>query len=195
MTLTRRLPLLSGAIIPVVFWGTLALCASRLDGYSHLGGLVSDLGAAGTPTRGLFAAGLLACSALSLVFIAGLCRECRCSGINPAPVLILLTFPLSIAGAAIFPLPSPLHGILGSPAVLLFLSPLLALVDWKGEALTTGMKFFAALSLLLLLLGFLAFFPQILPAYPGFKQRIAHVGWSMWFLTLGIGCSRFNRPS
>jgi len=39
-------------------------------------------------------------------------------------------------------------------------------------------------------LGFLAYFPDLLPQYPGLKQRFFHVGWSVWFIYLSTAFSR-----
>ena len=71
----RRGAVLAGLLVPLVFWGTLALCGAMLGDYSHLSNLVSELGATGTETRVVFAAGLLVCSLLSLVFSHILARR------------------------------------------------------------------------------------------------------------------------
>ena len=185
----RRQVLYAGLSVPIVFWGTLALCGHRLEGYSPMSRLVSELGAAGTPTRALFAAGLLLCAALSLAFVVGLVGECRRARISTAPVLVILTFTASIAGAAIFPMPHRLHEILGSPSVLMPLSPLLAGLLWRRTSFPPGVRLFSALGFLAMSLGFLAFFPAVLAGYPGLKQRLFHMGWSLWFVYLGVAFS------
>lgn len=185
---TGNRPLLyAGALIPVVFWGTLATCAAQFEDYSHLADLVSELGAAGTSTRGLFASGLLVCSLLSIAFTAGIRRECRRRRIDPGPAYVILAYSFSIAGAAIFPMPHPLHGILGMPAILLLLSPLSAAVLWRGLARPKGLTPFAAVSFAVMALGFLVFAPDVLAGCQGLKQRFFHAGWSIWFGYLGLG--------
>jgi len=193
MKQVRKPFLLAGISVPVVFWGTLVLCGARLGGYSHRVRLVSELGATGTPTRELFAAGLLACSALSLVFIVGLYRECRQVRMSTVPVLVLLAYTVSIAGAGLFPLPHRLHGALGSPSIVLPLSPMLAAVLWRRAPYPEGLRIFSILGLLLMSSGFLAFLPDVLGAYPGLKQRLFHAGWTLWFVYLGVGFSAAGR--
>jgi hypothetical membrane protein len=188
---TRQM-LALGSVIPVIFWGTLTVCGYVLGEYNHLTRLVSELGAIGTRTQYIFTAGLLACAVLSILFVVGLCQECKKMEISLIPALIILSFSLSIGGAAIFPLPLRMHLIMGMPSILLFLSPLAALLLWQGEKLPAGLRVWAIVSLTIMLLGFLAYMPDVLGAYPGLKQRFFHLGWSLWF----IGLSRtFLRSS
>jgi hypothetical membrane protein len=180
-----------GSVIPVMFWGTLTVCGYVMGDYNQLTRLVSELGAIGTRTQYMFTAGLLACAVLSVLFVIGLYGECKKREISTIPALIILSFSLSIGGAAIFPLPLWMHLIMGMPSVLLFLSPLAALILWRGEKQPAGLRVWAIVSLAVMLLGFLAFMPDVLGAYPGLKQRFFHLGWSLWF----IGLSRaFLRP-
>lgn len=175
-----------GMFIPVVFWLTLAVCGELLGEYSHLYYLVSELGATGTETRGLFAFGLLVCSALSLVFVVGLFRACRNAGLSVLPVLLILSFTFSIAGAAIFPMPQPLHGQFSRPFALVLLSPLLAMVMWRRSPVVKGLWAFSIVSMLFMLAGALVFVPSVLEEYFGLKQRFMHAGWSIWFAYLSV---------
>lgn len=189
--MNKRYLLALGSVIPVIFWGTLTVCGYVLGDYNHLTRLVSELGAIGTRTQYLFAAGLLACAVLSVLFVIGLCQACKKMEISMIPALLILFFSLSIGGAAIFPLPLRMHLIMGMPSVMLFLSPLAALVLWRGAKQPAGLWAMALVSFLIMLLGFLAFMPDVLGAWPGLKQRFFHLGWSLWF----IGLSRaFLRP-
>jgi hypothetical membrane protein len=173
-----------GSVIPVIFWGTLTVCGYVMGDYNHLTRLVSELGAIGTRTQTIFTAGLLACAVLSVLFVVGLSKECKKRGISPIPALLILFFSISIGGAAIFPLPLRLHLWAGRPSVLLFLSLLAALVLWRNEKAPAAVRVWAIVSLMIMLLGFLAFMPDVLGAYPGLKQRFFHVGWSLWFIGL-----------
>ena len=184
-TRNARLGIYAGALIPLVFWVTLALCAMQFDGYDPFTNLVSELGAAGTPTRVGFAAGLVLCSLLGVAFQAGIRAECRRGNIDSSPALPILLFSFSAAGAAIFPLPHRLHGILGSPVILLPLSPVLALVSWRRLPRLRGLAAVAIPCFLLMALGFLAFLPGI--SRVGLVQRIFHLGWSIWFGYLSLG--------
>ncbi len=177
----------SGRSIPVVFWATTVLCGTLLGEYNHISRLVSELGAVGTRTQHVFTAGLVLCSILSLLFVVGLYGACRDARINSTPVLIILSYSFSIAGAAIFPLPLELHWIFGLPSILLVLSPLLGFVFWRGVRPLAGIKLMSVLSFLIMLLGFLAFFPEALENFSGLKQRFFHLGWSVWFVYLSYG--------
>jgi len=180
---TRQL-LALGSVIPVIFWGTLTVCGYVMGDYNHLTRLVSELGAIGTRTQTMFTAGLLACAVLSVLFVVGLSKECKKRGISMIPALLIVFFSLSIGGAAIFPLPLRLHLWAGRPSILLFLSPIVALFLWRREKQPAGLRVWTILSLLIMLLGLLAFMPDVLGALPGLKQRFFHIGWSLWFIGL-----------
>ena len=173
-----------GNVVPVIFWGTITVCGYVMGDYNHLTRLVSELGAIGTRTQYIFTAGLLACAILSVLFVVGLCQECKKREISMIPALIILSFSLSIGGAAIFPLPLRMHLIMGMPSILLLLSPLAALVLWRREKLPAGLRVWATVSLTVMLLGFLAFMPDVLSSLLGLKQRFFHFGWSLWFIGL-----------
>lgn len=181
-----------GGLVPLVFAGTLAVCGLRLGHYNHLSRMVSELGAIGTPTQFMFSAGLVSCSLLSLGFVLGLVRACRALNISALPAAIILTFSISIAGAGLFPLPLRMHMLAGMPSVLLILSPLAAFVMWRRAGLS-GLRALAVLSFLVMCLGFLAFSPNVLSAYPGLKQRFFHAGWAIWFSFLSYRFASLSR--
>ena len=186
---TRHL-LTLGSVIPVIFWGTLVVCGFVMGDYNHLTRQVSELGAMGTRTQYMFTAGLLTCAILSVLFMVGLCQECKKRGISSIPALIIISFSLSIGGAAIFPLLLRMHLILGMPSILLFLSPLAALVLWRGREILLNLRLWAIVSIIIMLLGFTAFMPDVLGAWPGLKQRFFHIGWTPWFIGLSRGFLR-----
>lgn len=173
-----------GSVIPLIFWATTIICGIILGNYNHLSGLVSELGALGTTTQYIFTTGLVLSSVLSVFFTVGLYKTCKLNGLNTIPILIILLYSFSIAGAALFPMPLRLHGILGSPSILLIFSPLLSLFLWKGEGKPSNIKQMSILSILIMSLGFLVFAPDFLSDYPGLKQRFFHIGWSVWFFYL-----------
>lgn len=183
MLKTKYLLYLGGSI-PIVFWTTTLICATMLGNYNHFSGLVSELGALGTKSQYVFSAGLILCSVLSVLFVIGLYRICKEIGISVIPVIIILSYSVSIAGAAIFPLPLRLHGIMGMPSVLLVFSPLMSLFLWKREKQPSNIKQMSIVSFFIMSLGFLAFMPDVLSNYPGLKQRLFHIGWSIWFFYL-----------
>ena len=172
-----------GYVVPVIFWSTTIICGLMTENYNHLSNLVSELGAIGTNTQYIFTSGLVLSSILSVLFIIGLYKTAKEKGLRTIPILIIITFSFSILGAAIFPLPLNLHGILGSPSMLLPLSPLLALVLWNGEKIP-NIKISSGIILLIMLSGFLTLIPDVLANYFGLKQRFFHIGWTIWFVYL-----------
>lgn len=176
--------LYSGFLIPIVFWTTTIICGFILGDYNHVSRLVSELGAIGTSSQLLFSAGLILCSILSILFVTALFKSCGNLKLNRVPVLIILFYSISIAGAAIFPLPLRLHLYMGMPSILLILSPLFALFLWKGKNKLPMVTQMSILSLLIMSFGFLAYFPDLFSNYPGLKQRFFHLGWSVWFAYL-----------
>jgi len=176
--------LYAGAVIPIVFFSTTFICGYMQGNYNHLSRMVSELGTIGTSSQYVFMAGLLVCSVLSVLFVVGLYASSRTANLSVIPVVLILLYSVSLAGAAIFPLPLRLHGILGMPSVLLFLSPLMSLILWSKRKQLSNVVPMSALSLLVMSLGFLAFLPDVLAGYPGLKQRFFHIGWSIWFFYL-----------
>jgi hypothetical protein len=191
MTKSKWLLYLGGSI-PLVFFGTTLLCGYMQGSYNHLSRMVSELGTRGTNSQYVFMAGLLACSILSVLFVVGLFKACKEANLSVVPAALILLYSVSIAGAAIFPLPLRWHGILGMPSVLLPLSPLLSLILWSRRKQPPHVISMSILSFLVMSLGFLAFLPDVLPNYPGLKQRFFHVGWSIWFFYLSYGFVRLR---
>jgi len=182
----------SGFFIPFTFWMTTLICGFLMPDYYHATRMVSELGEAGSKTQHIFTFGLVLTSIFSVFFNIGLFRICKKIGLNIIPILILWTFSFSILGAGLFSFPHRLHGLLGSPSMILFLSPLMALIFWKTN-LISNIKVIALLVLFLMSLGFLIFFPNILTDYFGIKQRLFHFAWTVWFLCLTFIFIRINR--
>jgi hypothetical membrane protein len=150
-----------------------------IEKYDHLSNLVSELGALGSKPQYIFSIGLVLSSVLNIFFVIGLYRICKSQNINPIPVLMLLFFSF-LAGPGIFPMPLRLHGIVGIPFPLIILTPLIALLLWRNTESKMKIRIGASLSLFIMLLGFLIFFPDILPENFGLKQRFLYLGWTLW---------------
>ncbi|MCX6168116.1 MAG: DUF998 domain-containing protein [Ignavibacteriales bacterium] len=170
-----------GIIIPIVFWMTTIICGYILGDYNHLTRMVSELGEIGTNTQYLFSLGLIVCAILSVLFILGLYQTCKIYDMSIIPILVLLSYSFSIGGAAIFPFPLRMHLIMGMPSILLFLSPLLGFFLWKRENNLIMLKQMSVISFIIMSLGFITYFPNLLGEYLGVKQRFFHIGWSVWF--------------
>jgi hypothetical membrane protein len=85
-----KLMLSLGVFIPIVFFTTTIICGLLMGDYNHFTRMVSELGAIGTPSHYVFSAGLVLCSALSVVFVMGLYRVCKESGLSVIPAIIIL---------------------------------------------------------------------------------------------------------
>jgi len=175
----------TGLLTPIIFWITTLICGLILENYNHITRLVSELGEIGTKSQYLFTGGLVICSIFSLLFIFGLYKTAKQNGLSIIPIIILLAFSFSICGAALFPLPLKLHGILGMPSILLFLSPLSSLILWKTEKIPS-IKYFSIIAIVIMTLGFTVYMPNFLSEYFGLKQRLFHIGWSIWFVYLNV---------
>lgn len=188
----NQLLIKSGFLIPITFWITTLICGFLLPGYDHATRMVSELGEIGIKTQHIFTFGLVLTSIFSMLFNIGLFRICKKIDLNVIPILILWTFSFSILGAGIFSFPQRLHGLLGSPSIILFLSPLTAWIFWKGN-LISNIKFISFLTFIIMSLGFLIFVPNLLTDYFGIKQRFFHFGWTVWFLYLTIIFAKLNK--
>lgn len=182
----------SGFLIPILFWATTLICGFIMPGYTHATRMVSELGEIGTETQYIFSIGLVLSSIMSIFFNIGLFKTCKKFGLNVIPILILWTFSFSIFGAGLFPFPIRLHGLIGSPSILLFLSPLAALIFWKTDIIP-NIKVVSLLTFVYMALGFLVFVPDVLTDYFGLKQRFFHFGWTLWFLYLTIIFLRLDK--
>jgi len=76
------------------------------------------------------------------------------------------------------------------PSILLLFSPLMSLLLWNRKRQLSNFKPMAILSLVIMSLGFLEYFPDFLSNYVGLKQRFFHIGWSVWFFYLNYSFIR-----
>ena len=196
MKFNQKLFLLSGMFIPIIFWLTLGICGLILDNYSHLTNLVSELGIIKYPTHLIFTIGLFLCAGFSATFFIGLFKICKNEKLNTIPIFIIFICTFSFAGIAAFPMPHRLHELFGYLSIFLLLSPPLAVILWSRKDKLKNLRLFSTISLFIMALGFLAFFPEILSNYFGLKQRFFHIGWSIWFLYLSWSfINLYNRQS
>ncbi len=189
--MNKKYLLIIGISIPLVFFITTIICGFIMGDYNHLTRMVSELGELGTSTQYIFTVGLVLCSILSVLFVIELYKECKKIGLNTIPVLLILSYSFSIAGAGLFPYPQRLHLLMGMPSILLFLSPLLSLILWKKGL--PSIKLMSIICFLIMSFGFSTYWPNFLGDYLGLKQRFFHIGWSVWFIYLGYNFNRLNQ--
>lgn len=181
-----------GYAVPIIFWFTLIIGGIIYEDYNHLSYLVSELGTRGSETQYLFTTGLVLSAVFSFFMLTALLRICKKKGLNQLPVFILFTFTFSTAGAAIFPLPLRMHLYMGMPSIILFLSPILAIIFWSKKIGVKGFVVMSLISFFIMSLGFSTYFYDILPQFHGLKQRFFHLGWTVWFVYLTYAFSRLK---
>lgn len=172
-----------GVVSPLLFWFTTLVCGLILDNYSHLSNLVSELGAMGSKTQYIFTTGLVLSSILNVFYGIGLWRVGRTLKLKMIPILLVFCYSF-LAGPAIFAMPHKLHGTIGMGFILIMVSPVFGLIQWWKQESVVKIRLVAFLSFLIMMLGFLIFFPNVLSDYFGLKQRFLYLGWSVWSIFL-----------
>ncbi len=174
-----------GIFIPVLFWvGTIVGGYIHGD-YNHLTEVVSEIGAIGTRSE-IFMSGLtVVIASLSLFFMVGLCKACVEAGCNVLPVVTVLGFTLMFFFTGMFPMGDPRHSATGPVFFVIQLGVLLVIIMWRGGQFKT-IRTMSLISFVLMCSIFLRFIPALQNGYPGLVQRLAHLGWSVWFVSLSI---------
>jgi hypothetical membrane protein len=172
-----------GLLSPVIFWITTVICGLLLEDYNHFTWLVSELGVLGARTQYIFTTGLVLSSILNVFFVIGAYKLRKMKQLNVIPVLFLLFYSF-LAGPALFPMPLRLHTIAGFPFPLIMLAPIVGLIFWRKKEQLVKIKVVAIISFLIMMLGFLIYFPNILNEYFGLKQRFLYAGWTVWSIYL-----------
>jgi len=162
-----------------------------LDNYNHFTRLVSELGALGTRTQYLFTSGLVLSSILSVFFVAGAYQLCKKKHLSVIPLIFLLFYSF-LAGPALFPMPLRMHGVVGLPFVLIMLAPPAGIIFWSKQEHLLKIRAVAIISFIIMILGFLIYFPDILSKYFGLKQRFLYAGWTVWLVYLSYRFLRLN---
>lgn len=186
--LTKRL-LYFGIFTSISFWLITLICGYILD-YSLLTIYVSELGAVGTKTQLSFSVGVMTSSILNLIFSIGLYKVCKQLEISTLPAFLIGTFSISMFGVSLFPAPLKLHVIFGSITLFLNLAPLSVFLLWKKDKRMWHLRIFSLMMFALMTLSMIV--PRLAPSFqaqfPGLVQRFSHLGWSLWYISLSLGC-------
>lgn len=180
-----------GFLSPVFFWITTIVCGLLLENYNHFTRLVSELGALGTSTQYIFTTGLVLSSMMNLIFVIGLYKFCKIKQLSIIPVIFHFLYSF-LAGPALFPMPLRLHSIAGLPFPLIMFAPILSLILWRKKESLLKIRAAAIISFLIMILGFLIYFPNILNEYFGLKQRFLYTGWTIWSFYLSYRILQLN---
>jgi hypothetical protein len=184
--LSLKILLSMGVWIPFIFWTGTIIGGFIHGDYNQLSQVVSELGAVGTRSQVFMSGITVLLSVLSLYFIAGLLIACKRLRINVLPVLSIFSFTIMLFFTGMFPMGNPLHNVTGPIFFVLQLGVLLALILWRRADLKTIWRL-SLVSFLLMSLIFLRFAGSLQADYPGLIQRFAHLGWSVWFVSLCLG--------
>ena len=180
-----------GFLSPVFFWITTIVCGLLLENYNHFTCLVSELGALGTSTQYIFTTGLVLSAILNILFTIGIYKYCKILQLSIISVIFHFLYSF-LAGPALFPMPLRLHSISGLPFSLIMLAPILSLILWRKKEYLLKIRTVAIISFLIMMLGFLIYFPNILNEYFGLKQRFLYAGWTIWSFYLSYRLLQLN---
>src|SRR5215210_4715346 len=99
---TVRILLLSGLLIPIIFWSSTIIAALLHGNYNHFRNTVSELGAIGSHSEQFMTISTWICTILSVLFIVGLLAVCHQFKLNKIPLIGILGFTIMFGWAATF---------------------------------------------------------------------------------------------
>lgn len=183
----QRLLLLTGIIIPVIFWSSTFIGGAIHGSYNHSRDTISQLGANGAKSETFMTISTWLCVLLSICFLAGVSLSCTQLKVNKLPLTGIIGFAVMFGWAAVFHAGNPLHAKGGATLILLLAAPLLSAILWKGKSFVQ-MRLLSLVSFGLMLLVLLRVIPSqtIQNNYSGLIQRFVHLGWSVWFILLSL---------
>ena len=123
-------------------------------------------------------------AAFGFIFFIGLVLTCGQLQINVIPALTTTSIPFSFAWVAIFPAGTIQHPQGGIAMFSLYIGMILTTLLWKDKKFR-AIRMWSFISLVLMLLLFLRFTSFII-GNDGLLQRFAHLGWSVWFVSLNF---------
>jgi hypothetical membrane protein len=179
-----------GIITPTVFW-VITVAAGFIHGnYNHIKNAVSVLGEIGSASAVFMAIGTLLLALLSLYFSIGFYAASKKLRISVIPAIMSTAMAVSFAWAAVFPSGHYQHGTLGPLPLLVMLGALLAVVLWPKGKDFKKIRLLSLLGFLVMLLFVVRFVPAIQRNAEGLVQRFLYMGWSVWFVSVGIELKR-----
>ena len=174
-----------GMITPLLFW-LMTITGGFIHGnYNHLHNVVSELGALGTRSEIFMSTTETLISILSFFAVIGYFRASKQIGLNAIPVLTMLSVPVSMFWAAVFPMHHVLHGTLGPIPLLLNIGILLSIFLWRGRNFQT-LRLVSFISFLLMMLILLRVIPNLRGQWEGLLQRTFYLGWTIWSIAVSL---------
>lgn len=173
-----------GTLTVGTFWLSTFIAGHLHGNYNHISDTVSELGARGSKSQNFMITATWLAAAFGMVFSIGLLRACKRLQANILPALTTFSIPVSFAWVAIFPAGTVRHPQGGVAMFSLYAGMVIAFLLWKGKAFS-AIRVWSLISLALMLLLFLRF-TAFIEGHDGLLQRFAHLGWSVWFVSLNI---------
>lgn len=183
MTKTKLL-LSLGTTSALIFWVGGTIAGFIHGNYNPLNDTVSELGAIWAKSHLFMTVVMYLSGICGVLFSIGLVIACRQLRLNMIPAITAVSVPFTTLWAAYFPMGTEMHAATGPVLFLIYIGIILSLILWRGKRLR-AVRIWSAVSLLLLLCIFLRFTPFI-AGHEGMIQRFAHLGWSVWFVSLNI---------
>ncbi len=174
-----------GLLIPLTFWPTLLIVAHLTPNYHSLIHLVSQLVIINHQAGFIFNIGLIITGFFSLTFSLILLSLYHRSKISIWPITLIILHGLSLIGVGYYPLPHPAHQWWGSISLFIIFSPIMGIIIWS-QSQHKYLRLFFFISISLMIFGFSLYIPNFLANYPGLKQRVFHLGWSIWYIYLSL---------
>ncbi len=177
----------TGILTPLIFWIATVLAAKSQVNYDHYKHTISQLGAMGTPSENLMNGATWLCVLLGIGFLIGLYQVCRQLHLNTSPLWGVLGFCIMFGWAATFHAGHMLHSKAGPIVLLLAIGPLLSTIKWKDDKYKT-LRIWSRISCycMLLILCRILLPEKLIHNYTGLIQRMIHLGWTIWFITMAI---------
>jgi len=173
-----------GTVSVLTFWIGGTIAGFIHGNYSPVSDTVSELGALWAKSH-VFMTGVMYLSSITgVLFCIGAAMTCRQAGMNIIPPITAVSIPFTTLWAAVFPMGTEQHAMTGPVIFIAYIGVIISLIVWRGERLKT-LRVWSAISLVLLLGIFLRFTP-FFPYREGLIQRLAHAGWSVWFIAMNI---------
>jgi len=152
----EKVLLTAGVMMPVLYFGTVALSALFYPGYSHVTQYASELGSSQAPLSVVFNSGIVLTGAATIVAGVGFFGVAlRLTGRRVVSALVglsLALFGIALLVGAMFPMPDPRHGAFGLGVTVHVAPFLLATALWRRRSLRLLNGFLLAAGLVMLIL-------------------------------------------
>lgn len=183
---------LSGALAGIVFFSAIYALASMVEGYSHIGQTVSEIGKLGSPAETYLRLTNLVVAICLFGFSWSLHLFARDNDVSRSPAILMACFAISEIGVAIFPSPHPLHNVFGLSMTIGYMTPLALALSWRKSGSMTNLVVISWIAFILIAVTILLnlspiFARDLYPLeYYGIIQRSLFVAFYGWCFYVGV---------